>query len=119
MRINRSLLSLLLAASVAQSAFGADDVFVAPATRFTPVVEKPNLAAHDEGYIEPGTLRLSHNLTLEGLMHRETQGYRVVNNGVEKTYVKDGNGNGPTRFDWGQSLLTEAAARFTQCLEQR
>ncbi len=113
MRINRPLLSLLLAASVAQSAFAADDIFVAPATRVTPVVEKTNLAAHDDGYIEPGTLRLSHNLTLEGLMHRETQGYREVKNGIKKDYVKDGDGNGPTRFEWGESLLTEAAARFT------
>ncbi|MBV9079985.1 MAG: hypothetical protein JO102_02575 [Elusimicrobia bacterium] len=67
----------------------------------------------EEMYLEPGTVRLSHELTLEGLLHRTVDGYQVADDGVNKVYAKTGSGNGPTRAEFGEGLLTEAAVRFT------
>lgn len=46
----------------------------------------------DDSYVEPGSLRLSHEIVLENITHRVHQ---------------------PWRSEWGQSLLTEAATRIT------
>ena len=69
--------------------------------------------AAEESYVEPGSLRLSHELVLEGLLHRTVDGFRESEDDLNKTYAKTGEGDGPTRGDFGQSLLTEAAARFS------
>ena len=75
--------------------------------------------AEENAYVEPGSLRLSHELSLEGLLHRTLGGYRVTNEGINKTYAKTGNGTGPARAEFGQSFLTEAAARFSPGLFAR
>ena len=67
----------------------------------------------DDSYVEPGTLRLSHEVVLENVMHRVYPGWRVENGPLEKTYSKTGSNNTPWRSEWGQSLLTEAATRIT------
>lgn len=111
MRIRRAILIAAFAAAAPMAAHAADS-FVTP-SRIGPGTERP-VYNDDQGYIEPGTLRLSHDLVLEGVAHREAQGYRVADDGISKVYSKTGEGNGPTRVEWGHSLLTEAAARFSR-----
>lgn len=79
----------------------------------------PVFAAEDAPYLEPGSLRLSHDLTLEGVFHRVRPGWRVVDSGLNKTYSLQENKTNPWRSEWGQSLLTEAAARLTPDIQGR
>jgi len=72
----------------------------------------PGFAA-ESSYLEPGTFRLSHELILEALLHNTVGGFRETDDDLNKTYAKTGNGKGPAKSDFGQSLLTEAAARFS------
>ncbi len=67
----------------------------------------------DDSYVEPGSLRLSHEIVIENVMHRLDSGWRATNNNLDKTYTKDGSGNPPWKSEWGESLLTEAATRIT------
>ncbi len=71
-----------------------------------------SLAAKDL-YVEPGSLRLSHSLTLEGVMHRLQPGWRMLDDGLSKSYSVQGDDDRPWKTEWGQSLLTEVAARVT------
>lgn len=100
MRINAGAYAVAAAALVAACAF-------------------PARADDTTPYLEPGSLRLSHDLQLEGLFHRTVGGYRETDNKLNKTYAKTGDGNGPTTGDFGESLLTEAAARFSPSLFTR
>lgn len=70
-------------------------------------------ALADESYVEPGTVRLSHEVTLENVLHRANSGWRVQNGPDEKTYTKDASANNPWKSEWGQSLMTEVATRVT------
>jgi len=70
-------------------------------------------------YLEPGNLRLSHTLSLEGVFHAPQDGTRVVNDGRNKEFVKDPNANNAWTSDWGTNLLTEVAARFNKEISGR
>ncbi len=67
----------------------------------------------DDSYVEPGTLRLSNEATIENVMHRTQPGWDVSNNPLDKTYSQNSNANSPWKAEWGESLLTEAATRLT------
>lgn len=71
------------------------------------------LVSADDSYVEPGSFRLSHELTLENIMHRASPDWKVINNDLDKTHSKTGPSDPPWKAEWGQTLLTEAAARFS------
>jgi hypothetical protein len=67
----------------------------------------------DDSYVEPGTLRLTHEATLEGVFHRTEPKWGVHNNALDKTYFQNNDSKRPWESSFGESLLTEAAARVT------
>ncbi|MFN0118561.1 MAG: hypothetical protein ACKVQC_09760 [Elusimicrobiota bacterium] len=69
--------------------------------------------ADDAVYVEPGSLRLSHELIFENTLNRTVPGWRVSDTGVNKSFLKDPTSNSPWKAGWGQSLLTEVATRIT------
>jgi hypothetical protein len=69
--------------------------------------------AEDASYIEPGSVRISHDLTLEGVFHRVSSGWKVENETLNKSYSKQPGSNPPWTTEWGQTLLTEVATRVT------
>lgn len=70
------------------------------------------LQAADSSYVEPGSLRLSHNLMLDGVFHKEREHWFVQNVGIDKTHTEQPKRNA-WHTEWGQYLQTEASARFT------
>lgn len=65
-------------------------------------------------YVEPGTVRFSHDLRLENLMHRTAKGWKERDSGIDKFYSNVGGTEGDTwKAGWGASLLTEVATRVT------
>ena len=78
----------------------------------TAISGMPGFAA-ETSYLEPGTFRLSHELILESLLHNTVGGFRETDTSLNKTYAKTGDGKGPATAHFGESLLTEAAARFS------
>jgi hypothetical protein len=84
-------------------------------------VAVPFLMAAAEPYLEPGTFRLTHKLSLEGISHH------LGSNWVETTatgdrgrsFTKTGSEKNPWTTEWGAHLLTEAAARFTPGISGR
>src|SRR5690349_14159178 len=71
------------------------------------------IAAAAEPYLEPGSLRLSHALTLEGIFHTPSNGFRVDDSGLNKIFTQDDNRKKNWKAEWGESLLTEVATRVT------
>ena len=91
MRIARILrLSLLLPIYLSQPVFGVED------------------------YIEPGSLRLSHTVALEGVFQRLRPGWNAIGSGgTNKNFFVQGNDEKPWKSEWGQRVLTEFASRMS------
>src|ERR1044071_8121642 len=72
------------------------------------------LHAEEAPYLEPGSLRLSNTLNLEGVFHTVPKGEDVMDagfHGIKKFFPEDSTKNIPWKADWGENLLTEVAAR--------
>lgn len=62
--------------------------------------------------MEPGSLRFSHELSLEGVAHRLSNGYNIQESGRDFTYGQQGNKKRPWKSDFGSVLKTEVATRI-------
>ncbi len=69
--------------------------------------------------LEPGSLRLSNELSLEGVFHHVHPGWQVQDDKLNKTFSKTGEEKNPWTSTWGQRLLTEVAARATPDISGR
>lgn len=67
----------------------------------------------EDPYVEPGSLRFSHELTLEGVIHKARPGWVVTDDGLNKLHTQRGQDENPWKTEWGQSLLTEVATRLS------
>lgn len=83
----------------------------------------PRLSFADDYYVEPGSLRLSHKLTLEGLSHKLSPGWTVSESPTDKrdkVFQKtNSDKQQPSEQEWGAKLLTEAAVRPWQDIYAR
>lgn len=77
------------------------------------------LAATQAPYLEPGSLRLSHVLSLENVLSAPRDNAQVLEDGLDKTFVNNGQGNNAWKSEWGESLLTDVAARFSKTIDAR
>lgn len=73
----------------------------------------PLLGFGESAYLEPGALRLSHELSLEGVFHQLQPGWSVQDDGTNKIYSHSGNETKPWESEWGARLLTDASIRVT------
>src|SRR5258706_3535350 len=79
-------------------------------------------AQASEGYLEPGTLRLTHTLNLEGVFHQLQPGWFVQSGASDKEnklYSQSGSNKRPWKSEWGQNLLTEIEAQVNQDMGAR
>ncbi len=72
------------------------------------------LSAAEETYLEPGSLRLSHTVSLEGVFHASAYNEEIISDGVDKSFVPNGRGNSAWKSEWGQSLLSEVATQLNR-----
>lgn len=79
----------------------------------------PCNAAEPDFYVEPGSLRLSHEVVLEGVFHKLQDGWRAEPRDLNKIYSVHGNDKRAWNSEWGQRLLTEAATRITPDISGR
>lgn len=73
-------------------------------------------------YVEPGSLRLSHTLSLEGVFQKLRPGWKALRaspTDLNNTYTVDGNNERPWKSEWGQTLLTEVATRLSPDVSAR
>lgn len=70
----------------------------------------------DLNYVEPGSLRLSHTLSLEGVFNKLQKGWGVTpgtENKSSKKFSKVDDKENPWKSEWGMRLLSEVATRVT------
>ena len=78
------------------------------------------LYSQDEApYVEPGSLRMTHSLVFDGVLHALRPGYRVTTDELNKLYSVEGSDERPWKAEFGQSLLSEVAARWERGVSAR
>ena len=77
------------------------------------------LATEDATSLEPGSLRLSHTVSLEGVFHAPFHNENIISDGVDKSFQNDGQGNSAWKSEWGQSLLSEVETQLTRDISAR
>lgn len=77
------------------------------------------LAAEPPAFMEPGSLRFSHDLSLEGVFNKLKPGWQVTEDGRNKVYSVEGDDERPWKSEWGARLKTEVAARVGEDIYAR
>jgi len=67
----------------------------------------------------PGTLRLSEELRLDGVFHKVADGWTEAGDRLNKVYSREPSKKNSWEDQWGESLLTDVAARITPDFDAR
>lgn len=70
-------------------------------------------------FLEPGTLRYTGDIRLEGVFQAPRPGWYVNDDGLNKTWTKIGHNERPWKTEWGSVWLNEFAAQFTPDIAAR
>lgn len=89
---------------------------------FISLLSSQNLHAADQSYLEPGSLRLTHNLILESVLHQLEPGWTVTKSPTDsrnKVYSKVDSQSRSWTGETGERLVTEAATNLNDIISGR